>query len=48
VLEIDEDLNGVKKTYEINPEQDFKYLHRYLQDGIREFEQMVNKCKQAD
>jgi hypothetical protein len=41
MLEIDEDLNGIKKTYEVNPDQDFKYLAKYLQEGIKESQAIV-------
>lgn len=44
LLEIEEDIDGIRKTYEVNAALDFKYLTRCQQIAVLEHNKIVSKC----
>ena len=47
VLDVDEDINGAKRTYEVSPEQDFKHLSHYMQIGVNAYQEIGIRCREA-
>jgi len=47
VLDVEEDINGAKRTYEILPEQDLKHTSNYMQIGVHAYQEMGIRCREA-
>ena len=48
MLELEETINGLRKTYEINPVQDFEHLTKNQQIYLLEAKRAIAHCRQVD